>query len=192
MRILGSLYHFFLFILVSWTVYNTFLFICLLLPASENEFAELAILDFWNFYLLGALDFHKFTTQISYIPEWLDPRVLRDFWPLLLYAFVVNGLAALVWCHKQNLLNACLLALAPCFVGPFLSLMYRLDGLILIEGIIGIIIFYAILYKLNNYRKQHFPNLTLPIWLEWRMPNMGATLMSITHKMAHMFRRLSS
>ena len=93
MRILRRLYHFLLFLTVSWTVYNTFLFICLLLPASDNKYVELYIFDFWNYYLLGALDYHKFSYQIlGMLDDCLNPEILREFWPFLVYMFAVKVL----------------------------------------------------------------------------------------------------
>lgn len=192
MRILRRLYHFLLFLIVSWTVYNTFIFICLVLPASENQFAELAIYRFWNFYLFGALDFHKYSSYFSdMLNEWLDPWVLREFWPFLGYVLVVKGLAAFFWCKNQNPISACILALAPCIAGAYLTLIFR-DYRLLFFGMIGIVVFYTILYNINNYRKRHYPQLTLPAWLEWRRPNMLPSFKLLAHKMGHIFKKLSS
>ena len=126
MRILRSLYHLLLFLIVSWTVYNTFIFILLVLPASDNQYVELNIFDFWNFYLLGALDFHELSSQFSdALDGWLTPRVLHEYWPFLIYMLVVKGLAVLCWCKKQNPISACILALAPCIAGAYLTLVFR-------------------------------------------------------------------
>ena len=187
MRILRNLYHLLLFLIVSWTVYNTFIFILLVLPASDNQYVELDIFDFWNFYLLGAFDFHELSYQISgMLDDLLKPEVLREFWPLLIYMLVVKGLAVLCWCKKQNPISACILALAPCISGLDLTLVFR-DYRLLFFGMIGIVVFYTILYNINDYRKRHCPQLALPAWLEWRMPNMLPSFKSIAHKIGQMF-----
>ncbi len=192
MRILRALYHFLLFLVISWTVYNTFIFICLILPDSDYEYINGTIFDFWNFYLLGALDFHELASQISEVFHgWTNPRVLHEYWPFLLYVLSINGLAAYIWCSNQNPLSALYLALAPCIAGPYLGLVFQ-DLRLLIFGIIAIIVFYGILAALNCYRKMRLPRLSLPTWLEWRRPNMVPSFKSIFHKVAHMFGKQSS
>ena len=192
MRILRRLDHFLLFLIVSWTVYNTFIFICLILPASDNQYVELDIFDFWNIYLLGTLDFHEFSSLFSHaLDDWLDPRILREYWPFLIYMLIVKGVAILYWCKKQNPISACILALAPCIAGLYLTLVFN-DYRLLSFGMIGIVVFYTILYNLNEYRKRHYPQLTLPAWLEWRMPNMLPSFKSITHKIGRCIEKPSS
>ena len=187
MSILRRSYHFLLFLIVSWTVYNTFIFICIVLPASDNQYVELDIFNFWNFYLLGALDFHKLYSQFSdALSGWMNPRVLHEYWPFLIYMFIVKGLAIVYWCKKQNPISACVLALAPCIAGAYLTLVF-VDYRLLFFGMIGIVVFYTILYNLNDFRKRHYPHLTLPAWLEWRMPNMLPSFKSIAHKIGQMF-----
>ena len=137
MRIFHNIYHFLLFLFVSWTVYNTFIFVCFLLPASKNEFAVLTIIDFWNFYLLGALDFHAFTRDLNDIfINCLDPWSLRKFWPFYLYSFAMTGIALYIWCATQNPFSACFLAIVHCIAGPYLILLFK-DYSILFWGAIG-------------------------------------------------------
>lgn len=187
MRICVSLYHFLLFLLVSWTVYNTFIYICLLLPTYDNPFLEIDIFDFWNVYLFGALDFDKFSRLPSdFYHGWFGHGLLNEGMVIFSYFLIVEGMAAYIWCNNQNVFSAFFLAITPCIAGPYLALLFT-DYRVLNYGIIGIIAFYAILYNLNNYRKKHFPRLTLPTWLEWRRPDMVPSLKVIAKWIKHRF-----
>lgn len=189
MRILRSIYRFLLFLIVSWTVYNTFIYLALpLLPFSDSEYAKSYIFDFWNVYLLGALNFSEFVSLITFTFSGWTRAPRHEMWYFLLYLLSVNGLTAYIWCNYQTLLSACFLSLTPCVAGPFPSLLFC-DYRILICGTIAIPVFYVILNILNNYRKKRFPHLSLPIWLEWRLPNMVPPKKPITVMIADEFHK---
>lgn len=167
MKILDCIYCWALFLFVSWTVYNTFIFVCVAIP-SENMFARNAVCDFWNFYLPGALNFRKSTSGLYDLFIILpDTQIRAKYWPLFLYIIFLNGLSAYIWCNDQNPFTACVLATTPCIAGQFFTLIF-IDGELLLYGLSGTLSFYLIMNILKNYRKKHYSGLTFPAWLAWR------------------------
>lgn len=189
MNLLRSIYHFMLFLIVSWTTYNTLLFLCPLLPTYENELSDPIFFHYWNLYLLGALDFHALVKESSdAFRGLLYLRGSNDLSPFSIYNFSVNGLAAYIWCSDQNSFSGGFLALAGCIAGPYMGLMLH-HYMLLLWGIITIVAFYGILSDLIYYRKKRFPHWTLPAWLQWRRPNMVPSLKAIAVRIAQKFRK---
>lgn len=172
MKLLLGIDHFFLFFFVSWTVYNTFILLSLIIPTYGNIFLENYIWFYFNMYMLGILDPHELFFELAqFLSGFQNIDNLRDFYPLFAYSLFVNSLAVYIWCAKQTPLSACFLAIVPCIAGPYLGLLF-VDYRLLFYGIIGTFIFYALLYAANSYRKKRLHLLMLPGWAEWRKPGL--------------------
>lgn len=167
-----SLWRWFLFLTVSWLVYNSplpsFLIFSIAQDICQSFDANHAITT----HLQGNRDAFYGLNQFFPGPsELLHPKI----WPLaagaLFYWIVANALAAYLWLRKQTIMRAWLLAMAACFAGPYSREMFARSPLWTL-GVCGCSLGYLLLFLANKLRLKKFPGLRLPHLLEWRKPGL--------------------
>lgn len=170
MRIVLSLYHFLLFLLVSWTVYNSFLLMIMVLPEQPTYPLEAVRRTYLNLYLLGATGLENFFTQLNYyFNACITLMNWPILWPVFLFFILTNSISIYMWLRKQTVLSACGVALTAGISGIYTEVAL-VHFLFWQYSIAGILILYAILALANLFRKRYLPNIALPKWLEWKMP----------------------
>lgn len=152
-----------IFFLYSWCIYQSYFIIIipfLILDEVKSGYFTFGYLG----ELLGLLFFfipfaitivEKFINDFQWINLVYLAAGCFVLWAYLLFVYF--------WWDKQTILRAWLLATIGMFAGPGLALIFSVPG----DGdsdskgiiaIIGINIFYFLLYKLNNYQKKHDPD----------------------------------
>lgn len=153
---------FIVFFLYSWCIYQSYFFITAPLSIYNSYIEEgyLYLPSLWNI-ILSFFWIHLLILVIQdfalFIQNVIIPFIIPVSMLIGLYTFIFN-----IWWKRQTILSAWLLALTGMFVGPGIFFCIRMPGdgsnYTGLYAIIGINIFYFLLFIGNFLQKKYWPS----------------------------------